>query len=221
LTAVAPAVDPRRGTGAGVMALGRRGVSELEHVLASAGVDVGRLFSQFGVSRGEGGPFVPPRKGDAEPEASHDKLAALHGLIKSLPLATPLEEYQLESGFGARHDPINHRSSFHTGLDFSAPYMTPVYATAPGVVSFAGYYGEYGKIVDIDHGNGIETRYAHLHRYTVSVGQKVGLHAQIGYLGTTGRSTGPHVHYEVLVNGEPQDPEKFLGLAHLIPVAAR
>jgi murein DD-endopeptidase MepM/ murein hydrolase activator NlpD len=99
--------------------------------------------------------------------------------------------------------------------------MSPVYATAAGVVTYSGYRGDYGKIVEIDHGNGIATRYAHLHRQTVSVGQRVAAHSQIGFLGSTGRATGPHVHYEVLVNGEPQDPEKFLGLARLVSAVQR
>jgi murein DD-endopeptidase MepM/ murein hydrolase activator NlpD len=99
--------------------------------------------------------------------------------------------------------------------------MTPVYATAAGTVTYSGYRDDYGKVVEIDHGNGISTRYAHLHRQTVSVGQRVVARTQIGFLGSTGRATGPHVHYEVLVNGEPQDPEKFFGLARLVSAAQR
>ena len=116
-----------------------------------------------------------------------------------------------------REDPENGHAGFHTGIDLRAPYDLPVYATAPGVVTFASYRNDYGKIVEIDHGNGITTRYAHLHAFTVSVGQRVAAHTQIGYLGSTGRATGPHVHYEVVVNGEPQDPEKFFGLARYVP----
>jgi murein DD-endopeptidase MepM/ murein hydrolase activator NlpD len=116
---------------------------------------------------------------------------------------------------------MNGDSEFHTGIDMVAPYMSPVYATAPGVVTYAGFRNDYGRVVEINHGNGISTRYAHLHRYIVSVGERVAAHQQIGFLGSSGRATGPHVHYEVLVNGEPQDPEKFLGLARLVPVAAQ
>jgi murein DD-endopeptidase MepM/ murein hydrolase activator NlpD len=221
--AVAQAPAPARAAPRRVR-LAARGsaLGEVERVLASAGVDVNGLFSKFGIDRAEGGPFVPPPKGMKLPNAiSADKLAALRSLVKSLPIGAPVADYRLESGFGIRHDPFNRHAEFHTGIDLGGPYMTPVYATAAGVVSFAGYRPDYGKIVEIDHGAGLSTRYAHLHRFTVSVGERVAAHTQIGYLGSTGRSTGPHVHYEVLVNGEPQDPAKFLGLAEVIPAAAR
>ena len=84
-----------------------------------------------------------------------------------------------------------------------------------------GFHHAHDGLVAIDHGNGIATLYGHMHRSIVSVGQTVAAHTQIGFLGSTGRSSGPHVHYEVLVNGEPQDPEKFIGLGHLIPVTER
>jgi murein DD-endopeptidase MepM/ murein hydrolase activator NlpD len=193
------------------------GLAQFERVLASTGVDVGHLFAQYGVRTGEGGPFIPaPRGKYADATLSADKLAALSRLFNVLPVSAPLASYQIGSPFGVRGDPMNGRSAFHTGLDLLAPYMTPVYATAAGVVTYSGYRDDYGKVVEIDHGNGIATRYAHLHRQTVSVGQRVEAHTQIGFLGSTGRATGPHVHYEVLVNGEPQDPAKFLGLAHLV-----
>jgi murein DD-endopeptidase MepM/ murein hydrolase activator NlpD len=108
----------------------------------------------------------------------------------------------------------------HTGLDFSAPFRSPVYNTGPGIVIYAGPKGEYGKVVEIDHGGGIVTRYAHLHRTLVVRGQRLGEREQIGQLGSTGRSTGPHVHYEVLVNGVPQDPEKFLAIGRSVLAAA-
>ncbi len=204
----------------GVAEIGRRAVREFRRMLSSTGLNIERLFPQFGPDRAEGGPFVPPPKGDQPASISQDKLEAMRSLMKSLPLAVPLDQYQLESRFGPRHDPFNHRWSFHTGLDLSAPYMSPVYATAGGVVTYAGYRSDYGKVVEIDHGNGIATIYGHLHRYLVSAGQKVSEHSQIGFLGSTGRSSGPHVHYEVRVNDEPQDPEKFIGLARVIPASA-
>jgi murein DD-endopeptidase MepM/ murein hydrolase activator NlpD len=224
-TPPAPAAQPQPAPKAEAAVVLPRGakspVGEVERVLGSAGVDVARLFSQFGVSRGEGGPFVPMPKGSVAPPSTltPEKLAALRTMMKALPVTAPLVEYRLGSPFGAREDPINGRSSFHTGLDLDAPYDSKVFATAPGTVTYAGYRDDYGKIVEIDHGHGLTTRYAHLHQYTVSVGQHVSAHQQIGYLGSTGRVTGPHVHYEVLVNGEPQDPAKFLQLGHIVPVA--
>ncbi len=188
-------------------------------VLASAGVDVAHLFSQYGMRTGEGGPFIPaPRGQHPDTTLSAEKLVALNSLVKVVPVSAPLASYDIGSPFGVRGDPMNGRAAYHTGIDLLAPYMTPVYATAAGVVAYSGYRDDYGKVVEIDHGNGIATRYAHLHRQTVSVGQRVAAHTQIGFLGSTGRATGPHVHYEVLVNGEPQDPAKFLNLAHLVPM---
>jgi murein DD-endopeptidase MepM/ murein hydrolase activator NlpD len=199
-------------------------VDQFARVLASAGVDVRHLFAEFGANRDAGGPFVPvPRGQTVTTGLSPERLAAM---IKSLPVAAPLTNFEVSSPFGVREDPENGRGAFHTGIDLRAPYDTPVYATAPGTVTFAGWRDDYGKIVEIDHGNGIATRYAHLHAFTVSVGERVAARQQVGYLGSSGRATGPHVHYEVVVNGEPQDPEKFFSLARYVPsmtvpVAAR
>ena len=159
----------------------------------------------------------PPVLGHPLGTVDPKKLEAIRGLEKVLPLTAPLTHYQIGSPFGLRTDPFNGRLAFHTGIDMDAPYMSPVYSTAPGTVVYAGYFGDYGKVVEIDHGFGIDTLYAHLQRYFVSVGQKVAALAEIGLVGTTGRSSGPHVHYEVRVNGQPQDPEKFIGLAAADP----
>jgi murein DD-endopeptidase MepM/ murein hydrolase activator NlpD len=106
-------------------------------------------------------------------------------------LLPPLEHYQIGSRFGPRRDPFNGRSVFHSGLDFDAGFMSPIYATALGIVTYAGYRRDYGKVVEIDHGSGIVTLYGHMHHYTVSVGQRVEAHMQIGLLGSTGRASGP------------------------------
>jgi murein DD-endopeptidase MepM/ murein hydrolase activator NlpD len=202
--------------------LTRQAVAEAKRLLASTGLNVDRLFPQLGQDPGaRGGPFVAPPKGSRLDEETPAKLEELRSLMRSLPLSVPLDYYQLESRFGPRHDPFNHRLAFHTGIDLSAPYMSQVHATAAGTVTFAGYRSDYGKVVEIDHGNGIATVYGHLHRFIVSVGQRVAEREQIGLLGSSGRSSGPHVHYEVLVNNEPQDPEKFIGLARVIPAAEK
>ena len=185
--------------------------SDLERLLASTGLDVDRLLRGLGGSAasGEGGPYIAlndPRAGALD----HQRLEELQKLAKNLPLASPLNQYQLGSDYGGRVDPINHRESFHPGLDMDAPYRTTVFSTGVGIVIFTGNMDSYGKVVEIDHGHGIITRYAHLHRILVAKGQKVGLHTPIAELGSTGRSTGPHLHYEVRVDGQTVDPAKFM-----------
>jgi murein DD-endopeptidase MepM/ murein hydrolase activator NlpD len=185
--------------------------SELEQLIASTGVDLEHLLGPLdSVPAGQGGPFVALDPDRATPAQERAREAALQSLAQSLPLAAPLEHYQLESPFGPRVDPINHREGFHTGLDLSSPYRSPVLSTAPGTVTFTGVKDDYGRVVEITHAHGIVTRYAHLHRILVAPGQKVKVHQVIAELGSTGRSTGPHVHYEVLVNGVQVDPAKFM-----------
>jgi murein DD-endopeptidase MepM/ murein hydrolase activator NlpD len=183
--------------------------SELERLLASTGLDIDRLLRGFGTTSGEGGPYIAlsdPRAGAPD----HQRLEELKKLAKNLPLASPLNQYQLGSDYGARVDPINHKESFHPGLDMDAAYRSTVYSTGAGIVIFTGNMDSYGKVVELDHGHGIITRYAHLHRILVAKGQKVGLHTPIAELGSTGRSTGPHLHYEVRVDGQTVDPAKFM-----------
>lgn len=185
--------------------------SELERLIASTGIDVEKLLARLGsVPLAQGGPYVALDRAARPNGAPAARLEELQKLIKTLPLAAPLAHYQIESGFGGRADPFHGRQAFHAGVDLSAPYRTPVLSTAPGVVVFTGVKDNYGKVVDIDHGHGIVTRYAHMHRSLVALGQRVALHQPVGELGSTGRSTGPHLHYEVLVNGTAQDPEKFM-----------
>jgi murein DD-endopeptidase MepM/ murein hydrolase activator NlpD len=219
VTANTPSAPPTNSV-ANVNNSGPKQIKQFENVLASAGVDANRLLAQFRTEPAEGGPFVPPPnssrpRDDVDPK----KLEAIRGLAKLLPLAAPLGNYQIGSPFGPRIDPFNRRPAFHTGIDMDAPYRSPVYATGPGAVIYVGYLGDYGKVVEIDHGFGIDTLYAHLQRYFVSVGQQVAAQAEIGLVGTSGRSSGPHLHYEVRVDGQPQDPEKFFELSRLIPIA--
>jgi murein DD-endopeptidase MepM/ murein hydrolase activator NlpD len=182
----------------------RKTTDQLERLIAATGIDPQSLLNHGG----EGGPYIALDK--VVHHSPETRAQELREIIKILPFAAPLNEFSIRSGFGARVDPITGKRAFHPGIDLTATYRTPVHSTAPGVVTFAGVRGSYGKMVEIDHGHGIVTRFAHLHRISVARGQAVGAHVKVGEVGSTGRSTGPHLHYEVLVNDDPLDPEKFL-----------
>ncbi|MFL5294740.1 MAG: M23 family metallopeptidase [Phenylobacterium sp.] len=135
---------------------------------------------------------------------------ALEDTARSLPLAAPTPGAERSSNFGVRMDPFTSRPAFHSGEDFPGSRMEAVHATAPGVVSFTGVRSGYGNTVEIDHGRGFKTRYAHLAAISVRVGERVAIGSRVGGMGSTGRSTGTHLHYEVWVNGRAQNPERFL-----------
>jgi murein DD-endopeptidase MepM/ murein hydrolase activator NlpD len=199
-----------------------RVVSGLKDVLATTGVHLGKILHDVsGIPAGLGGPFIPPAN---MPTAAveQQRLNALLKVAKLLPLRSPIDaKYTLASPFGIRRDPFNHRPAFHPGVDLDAPYKSPVYSTAPGVVVFTGWDDGYGKLVKIYHGHGIETYYAHLNRILVAKGEYVAAHVEVGLLGTTGRSTGPHLLYEVCLDGHPVDPERFLEAGgHLVQASA-
>lgn len=128
---------------------------------------------------------------------------------EGLPFRRPTSA-RTTSGYGVRFDPFNGRPAVHQGQDFAAPLNTPIYATAPGIVSFVGVRSGYGNVVEIDHGRGFKTRFAHLNSMAVRAGQRVTLGQRVGAMGTTGRSTGVHLHYEVWMNGRPQNPARFI-----------
>ena len=129
-----------------------------------------------------------------------------------IPFTTPVAgaAFDRSSGFGPRIDPFTGRYAFHPGIDFAGPWGAVVTATAPGVVTFAGSDGGYGNMVEVDHGFGLHTRYGHLSRIMVAPGTKVAKGTVIGRLGSTGRSTGPHVHYEVWYNNIVRNPTNFI-----------
>ena len=129
---------------------------------------------------------------------------------KQLPTIQPVNVSYNASGFGWRFDPFNGRSTFHEGIDFPAPTGTTIVAAAGGVVVAAEYHHEFGNMLEIDHGNNIVTRYAHASRLMAKVGDIVRRGQHVADIGSTGRSTGAHLHFEVLVKGTPQDPNKFL-----------
>ncbi len=139
-----------------------------------------------------------------------------------IPTQKPVAQSELGSAFGWRIDPITGRSALHTGLDFPALVGTPIVAAAGGVVVTQEVHPEYGNMVEIDHGNGLLTRYAHASKVAVKNGDLIKRGQKIAEVGTSGRSTGPHLHFEVLVNGIYQDPQKFLsapGAVHVTSVA--
>ncbi len=139
-------------------------------------------------------------------------MAAKQDRVERTPMGWPiLARREMSSSFGYRRDPFSYRLSFHSGLDLRAPYGTSIRATARGVVTFSGYDGEYGNAVHVDHGGGIETWYAHMSERLVRVGEEVSRGDILGRVGSTGRSTGNHVHYEVRVGGRPVDPENYIG----------
>jgi murein DD-endopeptidase MepM/ murein hydrolase activator NlpD len=119
-------------------------------------------------------------------------------------------EGQVTGSFGERIDPFNGEGAFHSGVDISSNYGHPIIAPADGVVTFADFMGGYGKAVMIDHGHGISTRYGHMSGFAVAPGQHVHRGDTIGYVGLSGRSTGPHLHYEVRINDTPVNPYKYL-----------
>ncbi|MBP2158177.1 MULTISPECIES: M23 family metallopeptidase [Asticcacaulis] len=140
-------------------------------------------------------------------------LSDMRGLQRNserIPFGRPTIGTRTTSGFGVRFDPFNRTPRFHQGQDFSGAYLTPIYATAPGVVAFVGVRSGYGNCVEIDHGNGFKTRYAHLAAFSVRAGQRVAVDQRIASMGNSGRSTGTHLHYEVWINSRPQNPARFL-----------
>lgn len=132
-------------------------------------------------------------------------------ILKALPVGRPMaERYDLTSNFGTRLDPFTRSPAMHSGIDFRAPTGTPVRAVAGGKIIEAGPNGGYGRMVEIDHGYGITTRYAHLSSIAVNEGDLVEKGAMLGQVGSTGRSTGPHLHYEVRIDDDATDPMRFI-----------
>jgi murein DD-endopeptidase MepM/ murein hydrolase activator NlpD len=186
-------------------------------VLADLGLDKGKFT--MASAGGIGGPFVPVRA--PTDTTSFDKqvhriklvraqVEQLTRTLSALPVRKPLADLDVSSGFGVRTDPFTRSAAMHTGIDFHGEMGDPVRVTANGTVTAAGWSGGYGKVVDVDHGNGYVTRYGHLSEIDVKVGQSVRAGQVVGRVGSTGRSTGTHLHYETRVGGQAVDPEKFL-----------
>jgi hypothetical protein len=188
-------------------------------VISDLGLDVGQLEAAT-PRAGMGGPFVPVKLGaDAGSferqlyriNISRAHVDRLNRTLALVPYRKPVVgEVEFTSGFGIRSDPFLGRPAMHTGLDFRAQMGDPVRATANGKVVSSGWSGGYGRMVEIDHGNGLSTRYGHLSEIDVKVGDIIKIGQVIGLVGSTGRSTGPHLHYETRIDGEAVDPQKFL-----------
>ena len=198
-------------------------IAFLQVALKRIGVDPNNLEQQ--ASDGIGGPFIPINAvridGIADNDftqayvgaSAHEKeLDVLFAALNHVPLTTPVHgtQFEITSDFGPRIDPFTRRLGFHPGIDFGGPWGATVAATAPGTIVWAGPRGGYGNMVEIDHGYGFRTRYGHLAQVLVHVGAKVGKGTPIGKLGSTGRSTGPHVHYEIWLADVVRDPSRFI-----------
>ncbi|MBM2713704.1 peptidoglycan DD-metalloendopeptidase family protein [Mesorhizobium caraganae] len=186
----------------------------ITQALEAAGLPVD---SDFGKDESDvGGPLIPLDSSmmfDSKVKELDEALDTLDQLKKEarrLPLANPAPGHSVTSPFGVRTDPILGTAALHSGMDFRAPIGMAAKVTAAGVVTKAGWNGGYGRMVEVDHGNGFATRYGHLSEIDVVVGQKLAAGDTIGKTGSSGRSTGPHLHYEVRHNGEAIDPLRFL-----------
>jgi murein DD-endopeptidase MepM/ murein hydrolase activator NlpD len=201
-------------------------LTQIEERLERRARKLRNVFADLGLkpaaatSAAMGGPFVPLRlPGETSSfERELGRLAVartqaeqLNHALLFLPVRMPITgEVDISSPFGARVDPFLHVAAIHTGIDFRGETGEAVRATAAGTVTVAGWSGGYGKMVEIDHGNGLSTRYGHLSQIGVEVGEKVHIGQTVGRVGSTGRSTGPHVHYETRIEGEAVDPQRFL-----------
>jgi murein DD-endopeptidase MepM/ murein hydrolase activator NlpD len=187
-------------------------------ILADLGLDLGKI-APAPPARASGGPFVPASLNGVSPfdrqlyriRLARGHVERLARTLGAVPIRKPMTgQLEATSGFGMRTDPFIRAPAMHTGLDFRAETGEAARATAAGTVTIAGWNGGYGRMVEIDHGNGFATRYAHLSAVDVEVGQSVRIGQIVGRVGSTGRSTGPHLHYETRVDGDAVDPQKFL-----------
>ncbi len=199
-------------------------IGDLEKLVSLAGISPEKLAAvdDGGDSAsGQGGPFIPAEALDSMPAGELKKsldqldnhlvrLNNLKSAVRHLPLAAPLDTYYITSGFGKRRDPLNKRWAAHYGIDFGSGKNAPIFATAPGVVKHAGWKGRYGRFIEIDHGNGVVTRFGHLAKIFVKRGQKVAFRDKIALLGNSGRTTGAHLHYEILFKDRNVNPMKFI-----------
>jgi len=168
-----------------------------------------KLFSSWQTFEETGNPGLAASVGRSPLSAAARAAAGISGPV-SIPSRTPLDGLTMTSNFGMRVHPVLGGLRAHKGIDLSAPVGTPIHATADGVVGKAAWFGGYGLYVQLEHGNDLETRYGHMSRLNVAEGQHIHKGDIVGYVGTTGRSTGPHLHYEVRVSGVAVNPVPYM-----------
>lgn len=183
----------------------------IEKIIAGIGIKIPQHNNSD--SKHSGGLFI--EQSDTDTDELLYKADTYLEAIRYLPLGTPLNG-SITSRFGKRKDPINKKSAFHTGIDIGGKIGDKIYAPADGVVIKSFRNGGYGKYIAIDHGNGYTTAYAHLHKYLVHKGDRVTRGQVIGLVGNTGRSTGPHLHYEIALNNNTINPHNFIEVANLL-----
>lgn len=197
-------------------------IKELRDVITMSGLNVRKMERRAEKELAEtvlpesedskGGPYIPEELSELDTDffTDIDRMMLLDAVVNQLPIANPMPEARITSGFGRRVDPFTRRWAMHSGQDFAGPHQGGVHAGADGIVTIAERKGAYGNLVEIDHGLGITTRYGHLSRIVVKEGDVVKAGQRVGTQGSTGRSTGSHLHYEVRMNNRPLNPSKFL-----------
>ena len=203
----------------GIADAAHRAASRIDGVIARTGLSPSQL-NLPGAEAAVGGPFIPAAgesglaafdRSFARAATQVDRVHRLRRVMAYLPVREPLVgELSMSSPFGYRPDPFLGRPALHPGVDLVQPYGSQIKATAAGRVTRAGWLGGYGQMVEIDHGNGLVTRYGHMSEVLVAEGDAVRAGEILGRIGSSGRSTGPHLHYEVRIDGEAVDPERFL-----------
>ncbi|MEP2990852.1 MAG: peptidoglycan DD-metalloendopeptidase family protein [Parasphingorhabdus sp.] len=190
---------------------------EAEMAIRNFGLNPDKLSANLGSGAAMGGPLIPLFEGDDDIHPTLERLSnalqrmdALERTLLAIPSAMPANIANMSSNYGYRRDPFTGGGAMHNGIDFKGPHGEPILAAASGTVTHAGWQSGYGKTVEITHGNGLMTRYAHLSRIKVTTGQEVQQGLQVGAMGSTGRSTGTHLHFEVRLNGRAINPRPFL-----------
>ncbi len=197
-------------------------IANMEDIIRQAGLNPASIQEEAKTRRRDnaaaGGPFISPdtarglSKLSPELESTLDQMSDLSSIMEALPFGIPVKGADLQSNFGRRVDPFTGRLAFHAGLDLSGPSGSKIVAAGDGKVVGAGWEGAYGNAIDIDHGFGLITRYGHLSAISVSEGDVIRKGQVIGVQGSTGRSTGPHLHYEVRQYNRPLNPANFLSV---------